>query len=252
MLEYADVLKMCINEMTVILKSLDVASASERVPELFCKNRFGDSVVGIGFERGIAADCVTGWMNGNVGIQPLVGQQSLHATEQRVSSAGGQPSVATRVAAAQEGPDEAMRQALAASSAKEASAVSNAKGVLAASSTMTASAASDADVVEKNQMGGEKLMLLIGSPTCCIIMIKSQNVVERHARRTGRLMRNANRVSEVKHKNFVEQCVRHPEEKEMCQVLGNAGRWFLHGNLWDRWSRGLSFAKKMAEGTRRA
>ena len=53
-------------------------------------------------------------MNGNVG------QQSLQ--EQRVSSAGGQPSVA-KDAAAQEGPDEAMRQALAASSAKEASAV---------------------------------------------------------------------------------------------------------------------------------
>ena len=134
MLEYADVSKMCINEMTVILKSLDVASASERVAELFCKNRFGDSAVVMGFERGIAADCATGWMNGNVG------QQSLHATEQRVSSARGQPSVATRVAAAQEGPDEALRQALAASSAKEAS------------------AASDADVVEKNQMGGEKLM----------------------------------------------------------------------------------------------
>ena len=133
------------------------ASASERVAELFCKNRFGDSAVGRGFERGIAADCATGWMNGNVG------QQSLDATEQRVSSAGGQPSVATRVAAAQEGPDEAMRQALAASSAKETSAVSNAKGVLAASRKMTACAARDADVVEKNQMGGEKLMLLIGS-----------------------------------------------------------------------------------------
>ena len=54
--------------------------------------------------------------------------------------------MATRVAGAQEGPDETMRQALAASSAKEAS------------------AASDADVVEKNLMGGEKPVLLIGSP----------------------------------------------------------------------------------------
>ena len=44
-------------------------------------------------------------MNGNVG------QQRLHETEQRVSSAGEQPSVVTRVAA-----DEAMRQVLAASS----------------------------------------------------------------------------------------------------------------------------------------
>ena len=50
----------------------------------------------IGFERGIVADCATGGMSGNVG------QQRLHATEQLVSSAGEQPSVATRVAAAQE------------------------------------------------------------------------------------------------------------------------------------------------------
>ena len=32
----------------------------------------------------------------------------------------------------------------------------------------------------------------------------------------------------------------------MCQVPGNAGRLFLHENLCDRWSRGLSFVKKMA------
>ena len=42
----------------------------------------------------------------------------LRAAEQRGSSAGEQPSVATRVEAAQEGLDEAMNQALAASSAK--------------------------------------------------------------------------------------------------------------------------------------
>ena len=66
----------------------------------------------------------------------------------RSSSAGERPSLATRVAVAQEGPDETMRQALAASSAKEAS------------------AASDADVVEKNQMGREELALLTGSPMC--------------------------------------------------------------------------------------
>ena len=117
---------------------------------------------------------------------------------------------------------------------------------------MKAFGASDADMVEKNQTGGEKPVLLIGSPMCCIIMIKSQNVVERHARRPGgqgviaTTMRDANRVSEVKYTNFVEQCVRHPEEKEMCQVLGNAGRLFLHENLWDRWSRELSFVKQTA------
>ena len=210
-----------------------MTAANFKVAEFSCRNRFGDSAVDIGFERGIVADNATGWMN------DIVCQQRLYATEQRVSSAGEQPSVATRVAAAQEGPDEAMRQALAASSAKVESAVSNAKEV--------ASAASDVDVLEKNQVGREKTVLLIGSPMCCIIMIKSQNVVERHARRPGgqgvitTMMRDANRVSEVKYKNFVEQCVRH--------LPGNAGRLFLHENLWYRWSRGLSFVKKMAESS---
>ena len=60
------------------------------------------------------------------------------------------------------------------------------------------------------------------------------------------MMRDANRVSEVKYKNFVEQCVRHPKEKEMCQVLVNAGRLFLHENRWERRSPGLSFVKEMA------
>ena len=46
-----------------------------------------------------------------------VGQQKLHAAEQRFSPAGEQPSVGTRVEAAHEGPDQAKRQALAASSA---------------------------------------------------------------------------------------------------------------------------------------
>ena len=82
MLEHADASEMCISEMTVILKSLDVASTSERVAELFCRNRFGDSAVDMGFERGIVADFATGWMFDDVG------QQRLYATEQRVSSAG--------------------------------------------------------------------------------------------------------------------------------------------------------------------
>ena len=47
-----------------------------------------------------------------------VGQQRLHAAEQRVSPAGELQSVATRVEAAQDGPGEAMRQAPAASSAR--------------------------------------------------------------------------------------------------------------------------------------
>ena len=44
MLEHADVSEMCISKMTVILKSLDVASASERVAESVSV-RFGDSAL---------------------------------------------------------------------------------------------------------------------------------------------------------------------------------------------------------------
>ena len=58
-----------------------------------------------------------------------VGQQRLHAAEQRGSSAGEQPSVATRVEAAQEGPEQIMNQASAASSAREAPVASSARNV---------------------------------------------------------------------------------------------------------------------------
>ena len=58
-----------------------------------------------------------------------VGQQRLRAAEQQGSSAGEQPSVATRAEAAQEGADEAMNQAPAASSAREASVASSARNV---------------------------------------------------------------------------------------------------------------------------
>ena len=60
-------------------------------------------------------------------------------------------------------------------------------------------------------MGGEKPVLVVGSP-------RSQTF--RDVIIT--LMRDANRVMEVKCENLVEQCVRHPEDKEMCQVLGHA------------------------------
>ena len=79
----------------MILKALDLVSASEMVAEPVSV-RFGDSAVDMGVERGIVANYATGWMNGNVG------QQRLSATEQRVSLAGEQPSVAARVEAAQE------------------------------------------------------------------------------------------------------------------------------------------------------
>ena len=126
-------------------------------------------------------------------------------------------SVVTRVVAAQEGPEETMRRALPASSAKEAS------------------AASAADVVDKNQMGGEKLVLLIGSPMC-----------QTFRGLVTTMMRDANRVIEVKYKNFVEQCVGN--------LSGNVGVLLLHENLWKcglvdsasprRWRRVLARAKR--------
>ena len=57
------------------------------------------------------------------------------------------------------------------------------------------------------------------------------------------VMRDANGVSAVKCENLVERCVRRPENKGMYEIQRNAGRFFLHEDLWDRWSRGLSFAK---------
>ena len=171
------------------------------------------------------------------GARSLVGRRTTVCDDESCSSPGG--------------PDEATEQALAATSAKEACAASNAKGVLAASSTIKAFATSDADMVGKNQIGGEEPVLLIGSPLRCTTVIKSQNVVERHERRPGAqgvittTIQNANRVSEVKYKNFVEQCVRLPEEKEMYQVPGNAGKPFLYESV-GQWSRGLSFVKEMS------
>ena len=66
-------------------------------------------------------------------------QQRLHAAEQRVSPAGGNNSLWQQESkGAQEGLSEAQIQALAASSTREAS------------------VASDADMIDKEQMGGEK------------------------------------------------------------------------------------------------
>ena len=54
-----------ISEMTVILMSLIVAPANFKVAEWFCRNRFDDTVVDMGFERGPEVDYATGrltWM----------------------------------------------------------------------------------------------------------------------------------------------------------------------------------------------
>ena len=53
--------EMCISVMTVILKSLGVASASGEAAELFCRNRFGGAAVDMAFECGLVADDLRGW-----------------------------------------------------------------------------------------------------------------------------------------------------------------------------------------------
>ena len=37
-----------------------VSPANFKVAELFCRNRFGESAVDMGFERGLVVDCATG------------------------------------------------------------------------------------------------------------------------------------------------------------------------------------------------
>ena len=89
----------------------------------------------------------------------------------------------------------------------------------AASNAREASVASDADMIDEEQVGGEKPVSMIGSPMCRISRVNSQNVVERRVRRL--------------------------EGKGMCEKQRDARRLFLHEDLWDRWSRGLNFAKEM-------
>ena len=52
---------MGISEMAVIFMSWGVALANFGVAELFCRNRFGDAAVDIGFERGFVVAYATGW-----------------------------------------------------------------------------------------------------------------------------------------------------------------------------------------------
>ena len=52
---------MGISEMAVVFMSLGVALANFKVAKMFCRSRFGDAAVSMGFERGIVVDCATGW-----------------------------------------------------------------------------------------------------------------------------------------------------------------------------------------------
>ena len=118
MLERADGTEMCNSVISVILKSMGVASAKGEVAELFCRDRLGGAAVDMGFERGLVLDQVTDWVMGNAD------QQRLHTAEQRVSPARDQQSVATSVEVDQERLCVAKKQVLAASSTREASVAS--------------------------------------------------------------------------------------------------------------------------------
>ena len=59
------------------------------------------------------------------------------------------------------------------------------------------------------------------------------------------VMWNANAVNEVKYENLVERWVRRPKEKGMYEIQRNARRLILHEDMFDRWSRGHTFAKEM-------
>ena len=50
-----------LSEMAVIFMSLGVAPANFKVAELFCRTRFADAAVSVGFERGLAVHYATGW-----------------------------------------------------------------------------------------------------------------------------------------------------------------------------------------------
>ena len=72
----ADESQMGISEMAVILMSPGVAPANFKVAELFCRNRFGESAVDMGFERGLVVDCATGWS--------MSDEEQMEEVEQRI------------------------------------------------------------------------------------------------------------------------------------------------------------------------
>ena len=88
-------------------------------------------------------------------------------------------------------------------------------------------------MIDKEQMDEEKPVSLIGSLVCqtfCDLIM---------------VMWNANSVNEVKYENLVERCVRRPTELRMYGMQKNSGKLFLHEDLWNRSSCGLSFVKEL-------
>ena len=81
----------------------------------------------------------------------------------------------------------------------------------------------------------EEPVLLLGSPMCCAF----STLIE---------LTQAGKLSEVKHKNLVEQRVTHLKFCfRMYKTQRNAEILFLHEHPWDAWSRELSFVKETAE-----
>ena len=68
--------QMGISEMAVILMSLGVALANFKVAELFWRDRFGESAVDVGFDRGLVVHCATGWS--------MSDEEQMEEVEQRV------------------------------------------------------------------------------------------------------------------------------------------------------------------------
>ena len=75
-LTLADESQMGISEMAVILMLLGVVLANFEVAELFCRNRFGESAVDMGFERGVVVDYATGWS--------MSDEEQMEEVEQRI------------------------------------------------------------------------------------------------------------------------------------------------------------------------
>ena len=142
MFEHADGLDVCISVMSWILKSLDVASACGRLGTLFCGSRIGGHCRHAfrAQTRCELGDRLDDRQRGSAEIA-CRGAASLDDTRATVCD---KQSVTTSVEAVQDSLRNAMRQ------------------VPAASSTSVASVATDADVVEKAQMVGEKSVSVTG------------------------------------------------------------------------------------------
>ena len=193
-----------------------------------------------------------------------VSQQRLHAAEKRVAPAGEQQAVA------QEGRDEEMTETLAASqlssrrwasgrwqcssrrwvwhwrTSKWSNCSAETDEVIQPS-TWASSAASQWTLRQagtwmmrsrwrKQRVRDEEPALLILSPVC-----RAFSTLIELTQTTGKL-------SEVKHWNFMERCVKHLKFCfRMYVTQRNARILYFHEHPWNAWSRDFSFFNEMAE-----